>query len=84
MNKTIKKVFMIVGLLVAIFIAWQLIFNSGGILRTGYNALVSGVNDQWAKVSGDGKTILATWSDSTAADNGKGFTMDTTAGSKGD
>ena len=77
MNKTIVKVFVIVGILVGVFIAWQLIFNEGGILKTGYNAFVEGVNGQWAKVAGDGKTILATWTDKTAASNGQGFTMDT-------
>ena len=40
MNKTVKKVFMLIGLLVVIFIAWQLVFNDGGILKTGYNAIV--------------------------------------------
>ena len=39
MNKTVKKVFMLIGVLVAIFIAWQLIFNDGGILRTMYNSI---------------------------------------------
>ena len=78
MNKTIKKVFMIVGLLVIIFLAWQLIFNDGGILKTGYNALVEGVNTQWAKTAGDGKSILASWGDDNGNSNGQGFVMDTT------
>lgn len=54
MNKTVKKVFMLIGLLVVIFIAWQLVFNDGGILKTGYNAIVKGINGQWAKVAGSG------------------------------
>lgn len=37
MNKTVGKVFGLVALLVAIFLAWQLTFNKGGILRTAYN-----------------------------------------------
>ena len=75
MNKTIKKVFMIVGLLVIIFLAWQLIFNSGGILRTGYNALVDGVNGMWEEAAGGTHTILAYWGDSEADTNGQGFSM---------
>lgn len=55
MNKTVKKVFMLIGLLVVIFIAWQLVFNDGGILKTGYNAIVKGINGQWAKVAGSGR-----------------------------
>lgn len=76
MNKTVKKVFMVVGLLVIIFIAWQLIFNDGGILKTGYNALANGINGQWAKVAGSGKTILATWG-TNATNNGTGFEINT-------
>lgn len=77
MNKTVKKVFVLIGILVGIFIAWQLIFNDGGILKTGYNALANGINSQWAKVAGKGQTILAIWSDSNATDNGQGFNIDT-------
>ena len=58
MNKTVKKVFILVAILVGIFIAWQLIFNDGGILKTGYNALADGINGLWEKVAGDGETIL--------------------------
>lgn len=76
MNKTVIKVFTLIGILVGIFIAWQLIFNEGGILRTGYNALVDGVNGQWEKVAGNGCKLLAEWGDN-AADNGQGFNIDT-------
>lgn len=76
MNKTVLKVFTIIGLLVGIFIAWQLIFNDGGILKTGYNALADGINGQWEKVAGSGETILATWG-TNADDNGTGFEIDT-------
>jgi hypothetical protein len=77
MNKTVKKVFMLVGLLVAIFIAWQLIFNDGGILKTMYNSAANGVNGQWVKVAGSGQTILPQWGSSNATSNGAGFDIDT-------
>lgn len=80
MNNMVKKVFLLIGLLVAIFIAWQLIFNKGGILKVGYNALAKGINGQWAKVAGSGQTIIPEWSDSNAADNGQGFDIDTNVG----
>lgn len=76
MSKTVRKVFLIIGTLVAIFLIWQLVFNDGGILKTGYNALADGINGQWAKVAGDGKTILPKWG-TNAEDNGQGFNIDT-------
>lgn len=83
MNKTVIKVFTIIGILVGIFIAWQLIFNDGGILRTGYNAMADGINGQWAKVAGSGQTILAKWDSNTAESNGEGFNIDTGSPSGG-
>lgn len=77
MNGTVKKVFLLIGLLVLIFLAWQLIFNEGGILRTGYNSMANGINKQWEKVAGSGETILAMWETSTASSNGQGFDIET-------
>lgn len=77
MNKTVKKVFMLIALLVVIFIAWQLVFNDGGILKTGYNAIVKGINGQWAKVAGSGQSLLPEWGSTGATDNGQGFDIDT-------
>lgn len=82
MNKTVKKVFLLIGTLVLIFLIWQLVFNKGGIVRTVYNAMADGINGQWAKVAGQNKKILPTWDDSEADDgaNGKGFDIDTGGG----
>lgn len=77
MNGTVKKVFLLIGLLVIIFIAWQLIFNDGGILKTMYNSMANGINSQWEKVAGSGQIILPLWSSSTATSNGQGFDIDT-------
>lgn len=77
MNKTVKTVFLLIGTLVVIFLAWQLIFNDGGILKTGYNALANGINGQWEKVAGTGQKILPEWGSSNAADNGQGFDINT-------
>lgn len=77
MNKTVKKVFMLIGLLVIIFIAWQLIFNDGGILRTMYTNIANGINEQWAKVAGTGQELLPAWNSSTATSNGAGFDIKT-------
>lgn len=79
MNKTVKKVFMLIGLLVLIFLIWQLVFNDGGIVKTAYNALAEGINGQWDKVAGNSSKLLPTWGESDATDdvNGKGFEIDT-------
>lgn len=77
MNKTVKKVFMLVALLVGIFIAWQLIFNDGGILKTMYNSIANGINRQWTKTAGSGQTLLPMWGTNTATANDKGFDIDT-------
>lgn len=77
MNKTIIKVFSIIGVLVAIFLIWQLVFNDGGIIKNGYNAIATGINTQWEKVAGKGSTLLVTWDDKNAASNGTGFDIDT-------
>lgn len=74
MNKTVKNVFLLIGLLVLIFLIWQLFFNDNGILVTGYNALADGVNGQWEKVAGSGKKLLPNWNADT---NGTGFEIDT-------
>ena len=76
MNKTVKKVFMLVGLLVAIFLIWQLVFNKGGIIRTGYNALANGVNGQWAKVAGSGQKLMPDWGKDNAKDDSNGTAFD--------
>ena len=77
MNKTVKTVFLLIGTLVVIFLIWQLVFNDGGILKTGYNALAKGINGQWAKVAGSGEEIMAEWGSSNADNNGQGFNIDT-------
>lgn len=76
MNKTVKKVFLLIGLLVIIFLGWQLIFNPNGILRTMYNSMANGINGQWEKVAGDGQTLLPAWGDDTAENNGEGFDIE--------
>ena len=87
MNKTVKKVFMLLALLVGIFLAWQLIFNDDGILQSGYNALASGINTQYARVAGQGRTLIPYWGQNNqgnagtiqnADNNGQGFDIQET------
>lgn len=75
MNKTIKTVFLIIGLLVLIFLIWQLVFNKGGIVRTVYNTMVNGINKQWEKLAGSGEKLLPTWNAAEADTGGDGFAI---------
>lgn len=80
MNKTVKKVFLLIGILVLIFLIWMLVFNPNGIVSTVYNGIAKGINGQWKKVAGDNaKLIPESWGESDAGDkvNGKGFDMET-------
>lgn len=77
MSKTVRKVFLILGTLVLVFLVWQLVFNDGGILKVGYNAIAKGINGQWAKAAGSGQTILPLWGTNNADSNGEGFNIDT-------
>ena len=86
MNKTVKKVFMLLALLVGIFLAWQLIFNNGGILQSVYNSVASGINTQYERVAGQGKTLIPYWGQNNQGNagtiqgntNGKGFEIQET------
>lgn len=75
-TKMIRTVVLILGTLVACFLGWQIVFNDGGIVKTGYNAMANGINTQWEKVAGDGSTLVPLW-DATGADTGgSGFDID--------
>ena len=77
MKKTTIKVFGVIAVLVLIFLIWQLVFNDGGIIRTGYNAMANGINGQWEKVAGDGQTLLPLWDAAvTGDDSDGGFDID--------
>lgn len=75
MKGMIGKVFLVIAILVVIFMAWQIIFNQGGVIVTGYNAVVGIVNGQWAKVAGAGHQLIPVWNvdtNGTAGDIGTG------------
>lgn len=77
MGKTVRTVFLLIGTLVVVFLVWQLVFNDGGIIKTAYNGIASGINGQWVKVAGSGNSILPLWDDTKAQNNGQGFNIDT-------
>lgn len=57
----IKKVFLIIGVLVLAFLVWQLVFNDGGVLQSGYNAIADTLNGTWQKITGGNSDILPEW-----------------------
>ena len=62
MSKIIRDVFLIVGTLVIIMIAWQLLFASdNGVLKTTYNSLANSINKQWSRVNNQEATVLPEW-----------------------
>ena len=62
MNKTIIKVFLILAVLVAVFLVWELFFAKNGIMHSVYNGMAAGVNKQWQKLTGDAsKDLIPMW-----------------------
>lgn len=61
MSKTVKKVFIIIGVLVLCLLAWALFFTDDGILVTAYNGIAEGVNGVWENISGSTKALIPTW-----------------------
>lgn len=55
---SIKKVFLIIGVLMLAFIVWSLVFNDGGVVRTAYDAISSPINSAWQTVTGDSNAML--------------------------
>lgn len=62
--KTVTKVFLLIGTLMVILIVWQVFFNEGGVIRTGYNAVVTPINNIWSKATGSPDSVLIpAWDD---------------------
>lgn len=61
MNKTIKKVFMIIGILVLAFLIWDIFFRDNGVVQTFFNAIITVINNGWKDITGGDTNILPTW-----------------------
>lgn len=53
MAKVILKVFLIIALITAVLLWWDLTFNDGGITETVYNAVTDPVNEVYQKIMGN-------------------------------
>ena len=61
MKKTIVTVFLIIGVLVLGLIVWSLFFSDGGVLQSGWNAVVGQVNKTWSTLTGAADPLLPEW-----------------------
>ena len=61
MKKSTWKVFTLIMVVVAAFIAWQILFKDGGLVRVGYTAIQGFVNEQWQRLTGSSSKLMADW-----------------------
>ena len=63
MDGIVRKVFLILGVLVLVFLLWQQVFmKDDGIMVTTYNALADSVNKAWGSANGgETDSIMPKW-----------------------
>lgn len=64
MTKTIRKVFLIIGVLVLCLVVWVFVFNNG--LKFLYNAVRSPINSAWNAITATSDDLLPEWTDESA------------------
>ena len=64
MNDAIREVFTIVGVLVAVFLLWQVVFTKGGVFNTAYNAVAGAMNQTYQESRGINSEVLPIYEDS--------------------
>ena len=58
MNDTIIEVFKIVGVLVIVFLVWQLTWSGGGVFATAYQSVAHHVNEIYGQSRGTDTRLL--------------------------
>ena len=66
-KKTIQSVFGVIGSLVVCLLLWAVVFNDGGVLATGYNAIATPINTSYQKLTGGTGIVIPLW---TGTNNG--------------
>lgn len=67
MKKTIISVFSVLIVVGIAFVAYQLIFNNGGLLKTGYNTVANTVNGYYSSFTGDDDAeLMGVWGGSSS------------------
>ena len=64
MNKTIVKVFVILGILVLALLIWAFVFGNG--LSSIFNAVIAPINGVYSAIVGGNKSLIPQWNVSTA------------------
>lgn len=69
MNKTIVKVFVILGILVLALLIWAFVFGNG--LETIFNAVITPINDIYRSMTGKPATesLIPKWDSNNKANN---------------
>ena len=68
MNKTIVKVFVILGILVLALLIWAFVFGNG--LETIFNAVINPINSIYQGITGDtSSSLIPQWNASNKANN---------------
>lgn len=78
--KPITKVFLVIAALVLSLIIWGVFFNTGGVLETAYNALISPINATWQAVSGSTENLVPEWEIQSSDSLDDGTNIDQTGG----
>ena len=68
MSRTVKKVFLIIGVLVLAFLIWDIFFRENGVVQTAFNAVITVINDSWKNITGGETNILPTWGNDSNGD----------------
>lgn len=69
MSPTVKKVFLLIGVLVLCFLIWDIFFRTNGLVQTSYNAVVGVVNDTWQDITGGSTNIVPEWNTDKTGDS---------------
>lgn len=75
MNKTVKKVFLLIGLLVLIFMIWFFVLGGNGVVVTVLNGMIDGLNTQIEKVSSKGN-LIPSFGEDTGGGSADSFDID--------
>ncbi len=78
MSKTVKKVFIIIGVLVLCLIIWTVVFNENGLMVTAYNAMADAVNKSWRNIAGGDSELMHPWDKTDADKDPNGNATDST------
>lgn len=58
MKKGILQVFAVIAILVVAMLAWDIVFNDGGVVEVVYTQVTTPINEVWQSITGDTSAIL--------------------------